>query len=54
MQLNFSKFKLSALRKNTIKEMEGQTRESDKLSANIYLKKNLFPKYRIVGTTLKT
>lgn len=44
--LNFSKFKPSALRKNTIKGMKGQTTESDKLFANTYLIKGLFPEYR--------
>lgn len=52
--LNFTKFKPSALRKNTIKGTKGQTPESDKLFANTYLIKGLFPKYRDIGITLRT
>lgn len=41
--LNFTKFILPALRKNTIKIMKGQSPESDKLFSNTCLIKGLFP-----------
>lgn len=50
--LNFVKFKTSALRENTIEGMKGQTPKSDKLFANVYLIKGLFPKCRSIGITL--